>query len=227
MNTLNSHNSRPAFAALQQHKKAVSELEGQLGQVMARISTFQNRATEIRSNLSAIAAKAAGRTAVLEAIALGEAKESALDAFDKEAGHSQASAMAANRELEIIAAGAARLERDAAALRQRLNTMAGNDTAAMQYRAALEIATERLQDYQQAAAYFTEATAALVGALVTVDDFADPHAEPRRVYVGSNQWPRAVSLMTPDIPGVKLPALDFDLNCKVGIIHDEIAASLK
>lgn len=227
MNTQNSHNSRPAFAALQQHKKAVSELEEQLGQVTGRISAFQNRAAEIRGNLKDIAAKAAGRTAVLEAIALGEAKESALDAFDKEAGHSQANAVAANRELEIVSAGAARLERDAAALRQRLNAKAGNGTAAMQYSAAIEMAIEKLQDYQQAAAYFAEATAALVGALVTVDDFADPNAEPRRAYAGSNQWPRKVSLLTPDIPGVKLPSLDFDLSHKVGTIHDEIAASLK
>lgn len=227
MNSQNSQNSRPAFVALQQHKKAVSELSEQLGKVMERISAFHNRATEIRRHLNEIAAKAAERAAVLEAVALGEAKESALDAFDKQMGQSQASVVSATRELEIAMAGAARLERDAAELRQRLNTMAGNDTAAMRYHAAIEVAVDRLADYSLAATNLADATAALVGALVAVDDFADLQAEPQRVYVGSNQWPRTFFLMTPAIPGVKPPVLDFDLTRSIGLAHDEIAASLK
>ena len=211
---MNTTDKTTARAELRVHHQHVATLGAQAETLLRRIGEFQSTAAAAHPAITNLESLRAQRREVLADIALGESDATVLDLADQELEDAEARARIAARGVEIAQAGGERLGREHAALVGQI-AAATKLTAALSYHAAVEAAQAAVEPYRFAVAQMGCTYAALLGACLAVENFADPRAVPPRLFVTGELRSTAFGSPLPNLPGFDRAAFDFDYSTQV------------
>lgn len=209
-------------------RAAQSQLDGLVTQqtiLQSRIAGFQDAANVAQPSQQIAADLRARRASLLGAVALGDASHAELEALDAELLTAEAAARSAALGQEIAAAGAARLQAEFDATAARAQPVAAS-MAGLLHAAAVELATEKMQDYRAAVQAMGEAHATLAGACLAADVFCDMHANPRRYPVTGELHRLKFEAPTPTLPTVDRTEWVFDYTVQASNAKDAAMLAL-
>lgn len=195
--------------ALRAAQTQLDSLVTQQTMLQSRIAGFLDAANVPQPSQQMAADLRARRAALLGAVALGDASHAELEALDAELLTAEAAARSAALGQEIAAAGAARLQAEFDATAARAQPVAAS-MAGLLHAAAVELATEKMQDYRAAVQAMGEAHATLAGACLAADVFCDMYANPRRYPVTGELHRLKFEAPTPMLPTVDRAEWAFD-----------------